>query len=85
MSSNNSFIIFFTYTITSIDSSANCYQNNKEKDYKKKLVKDILSKEVKEKNNNMVVNNAKIYQKMKNKKLVEYRKKHYKIKKKHLI
>ena len=60
------------------DSSAKYYQNNKERP-QKKLVKDIvhkrkkvkegLSKEYKEKTDNMVVNDSKIYHKIKNKSL----------------
>ena len=60
------------------DSSAKYYQNNKERP-QKKLVKDIvhkrkkvkgLSKEYKEKTDNMVVNDTKIYHKIKNKSLL---------------
>ena len=53
------------------DSSAKYYQNNKER-LQKKLVKDIrvfLMKK-KEKSNNMVVNDRKTYQKMKNKRFL---------------
>ena len=70
------------------DSSAKYYQNNKERP-QKKLVKDIvhkrkkvkegLSKEYKEKTDNMVVNDTKIYHKKQ--KLVEYRRKYYKMSK----
>ena len=46
------------------------------KDYKRKLVKDIkvFLKEKKKKWGNMVVNNTKIYQKMKNKSLLSVEK-----------
>ena len=55
--------------------SAKCYQENKERLQKNKLVKDIriFLQKKKRKSNNMVVNITKIYEKMK-KKLVEYRK-----------
>ena len=50
------------------DSSAKYYQNNKER-LQKNLVKGIkvFLKKKKKKSNNMVVNDVKIYQKMKNK------------------
>ena len=51
------------------DSSANYYQSNKERLQKKKLVKDIkvFLKKKKKKGNNILINEMKIYQKMKNK------------------
>ena len=53
------------------DSSANYYQNNKER-----LVKDVkvFIKKKNEKSNNMVVNDKKVKQKMKNKSLVSIEK-----------
>ena len=50
------------------DSSANYYQDNKER-LQKKLLKDIkvFLKKKKKKNDNMVVGNTKIYQKTENK------------------
>ena len=50
------------------DSSAKYYQNNKER-LQKKLVKDfkVFLKKKKKKSNDMVVNDTKIYQKIKNK------------------
>ena len=63
------------------DSSAKYYQDNKERLQKKAREKyQSLSKEGKEKNNNMVVNDRNIYQKIK-KNQVKYRKQYYKIKK----
>ena len=58
------------------DSSAKCYQNNKERLQKKKLVKTIkvFLKKEKKKSVNMVVNDTKIYQKMKNKSLLSIKK-----------
>ena len=52
------------------DSSGKHYQNNKERLQKKfvKYIKVFLKKK-KKKSNNMVVNDTKIYQKMKNKSL----------------
>ena len=57
------------------DSSVKCSQNNKDR-RQKKLVRDIKGfvKKKNKKNDNMVVNDTKIYQKMKQK-LAEYRKK----------
>ena len=68
MSSNNYFIIFSTYIKMSKDLSAKYYQNNKER-IQKKLVQDekVFLKKGKKKSDNMVVNDTKIYQKMKNK------------------
>ena len=65
------------------DSSAKCYQNNKERLQKKKLVKTIkvFLKKEKKKSVNMVVNDTKIYQKMKNKSLLSIKKKYYQISK----
>ena len=53
------------------DLSGKYYQNNKER-LLKKLVKDIkvFLKKKKKKSDNMVMNNTKIYQKMKNKSLL---------------
>ena len=53
------------------DSSANYYQNNKER-----LVKDVkvFIKKKNEKSNNMVVNDKKVKQKMKNKSLLSIEK-----------
>ena len=53
------------------DSSAKYYLNNKEK-LRKKLLEDIkvFLKGKKKKSDNMVVNDMKIYQKMKNKSLL---------------
>ena len=53
------------------DLSGKYYQNNKER-LQKKLVKDIkvFLKKKKKKSDNMVMNNTKIYQKMKNKSLL---------------
>ena len=50
------------------DSSAEYYQNNKER-LQKRLAKDIkvLSREEKEKSKNMIVNDTRIYQKKKKK------------------
>ena len=57
------------------DSSAKYYQNNKER-LQKKLMKDIklFLKKEKKKSNNMVVNDAKVYQMMKNKSLLSIEK-----------
>ena len=51
------------------------------RNYKEKLVKDIkiFPRRKKEKSNNMVVNNTKIYQKMKNKNLLIIEKKYEKM------
>ena len=53
------------------------------KDYIKKLVKDIkfFLKKTEKKSDNMVINDTKTYQEVKNKKLVQYRKKYYKMRK----
>ena len=57
------------------------------KDYKRTLVKDIniFLKKKKKKSNIMVVNITKISNKMKKKKLDEYRKKYYKTRKSALL
>ena len=57
------------------DSSAKYYQNNKET-LQKKLVDDIkvFLKKKKKKGDNTVVNNTKIYEKMKNKSLLSIEK-----------
>ena len=67
MSSNNFFINIFTYIKMSKNSSANIIKKIK-KDYKKNFAKDIkvFLKKKKGKRNNMVVNDTKISQKMKN-------------------
>ena len=56
-------------------SSAKYYQNNKER-LQKNLVKDIkvFLKKKKKKSDNMVVNDTKIYKKMKNKSLLSIEK-----------
>ena len=57
------------------DSSAKHYQNDKERLQKKGHERyQNLSKEEKEKSDNMVVNNTKIYLKMKNKTLLSVEK-----------
>ena len=58
------------------DSSAKYYQNNKERLQKRKLFKNIkvFLKKKKKKSNNMVLNDTKIYQKMKNKRLLSIKK-----------
>ena len=65
--------------------SAKYYQESKES-LQKKLVKDIkiFLKKKKKKSNNMVVNVTNISQKMK-KRLVEYRKKYYRMRKNALL
>ena len=66
------FLYKFVYIYKmSKNSSAKCYQNNKERPQKKVLkdIKVFLKKE-KGKNENMVVNDTKIYLKMKNKSLL---------------
>ena len=57
------------------NSSAKYYQNNKER-LQKNLVKDIkvFLKKKKKKSDNMVVNDTKIYKKMKNKSLLSIEK-----------
>ena len=70
MSSNNFFYFFHIYK--NVSRAVNYCQKNKERLQEKiKLVKDIkffIMK--KEKSNNMVANNTKTYQKMKNKSLL---------------
>ena len=86
MSSNYFFMIFFlTYIKISKDSSAKDYLNNKER--QKKLVKDIkvFLKKKKKKSDNMVMNDTKISQKMKNKSLLSIEKKCYKMRKNALL
>ena len=76
MSSNNFFIsLFFTYIRMSRDSSAKHYQHNKER-LQKKLMKDIkvFLKKKKIKSSIMVVNDTKIFQKLKNKSLLSIEK-----------
>ena len=61
------------------DLSAKYDQDNKER-LQEKLVKNkILSKKEKEKSNNTVMSNAKIYLKMKNKSSLNIEKKYYEI------
>ena len=61
ISSNHFLINFSTYIKMSKDSSAKCYQNNKERQQKKAHEKyQGLSKEEKEKRDNMAVNDTKI-------------------------
>ena len=55
------------------DSSAQCYQNNKEK-LQKKLTKDIKVFRKKKTLDNIIVNDTKIYQKMKIKSLLSIEK-----------
>ena len=57
------------------DSSGKYYQNSKER-LQKKLMKDIklFLRKKKKKHDNMVVNNTKIYQKMKNEILLSIKK-----------
>ena len=57
------------------DSSAKYYQNNKER-LQKNLLKEVkvFLKKKKKKSNNMVVNDTKIYEKMKNKTLLSIEK-----------
>ena len=59
--------------------SARCYQKKKERPQKKfvKGIKIFLIK--RKKNENIVMNNIKIFLKMKKQRLAEYRKKYYKI------
>ena len=65
------FYIFFIYIKIPKDSSAKYYQNNKERLKKKARERyQSISKEEKEKNDNMVAKVTKIYQKMKNKGLL---------------
>ena len=57
------------------DLSAKCYPNNKERILKRARERyQSLSKEKKEKSGNMVVDDTKIYQKMKNKSLLSIEK-----------
>ena len=81
-------MIFFSY----IYKFLNIYQLNiikkVKKDYQKKLIKDIkiFLKKKNEKGDNMIMNITKISQEMKKKtKLVEYRKKCYRIRKNALL
>ena len=55
------------------DSSAKYYQNNKAR-LQKRLMISKISKTKKKTSSNMVVNNTKIYQKMKNKRLLGIKK-----------
>ena len=67
----NYFLYFFSSIYKNV-LSAKYYQENKEKLQKKLMKYQNLSNKGKEKNDNMVVNITKIFQKMK-KKLIEYR------------
>ena len=75
------FYIFFSYIYKNV-LSAKYYQENKEKLQKKLMKYQNLSNKEKEKNDNMVVNITKIFQKMK-KKLIEYR--YYRMRKNALL
>ena len=75
MSSNNFCVTFFKHIKMSKDSPAKYYQNNKKR-IEKKLsedIKDFLKKK-KKKSNNMVMNDTKIYHKIKNKNLLSIEK-----------
>ena len=72
--------IFFTYIKVSKDSSAKYYQNNIER-----LQLKVFLKKIKKKSDNMVVNDTKIYQKMKNKGLFSIGKKYCKMRKNRLL
>ena len=79
------FYIFFFHIFVYIYKnvlSAKYYQENKEKLQKKLMKYQNLSNKEKEKNDNMVVNITKIFQKMK-KKLIEYR--YYRMRKNALL
>ena len=65
---------FFTYIKMSKDWSGKCYQNNKEKLQTKLMTDQNLSKEEREKSHNVVVNDEKIFQKMKIKSLLSIEK-----------
>ena len=78
----NFFLYFFFIYIYKNVLSAKYYQENKEKLQKKLMKYQNLSNKEKEKNDNMVVNITKIFQKMK-KKLIEYR--YYRMRKNALL
>ena len=81
----NFFLYFFFHIFIYIYKnvlSAKYYQENKEKLQKKLMKYQNLSNKEKEKNDNMVVNITKIFQKMK-KKLIEYR--YYRMRKNALL
>ena len=78
----NFFLYFFFIYIYKNVLSATYYQENKEKLQKKLMKYQNLSNKEKEKNDNMVVNITKIFQKMK-KKLIEYR--YYRMRKNALL
>ena len=61
------------------DLSAKYDQDNKERLQEKLVENKILSKKEKEKSNNTVMSNAKIYLKMKNKSSLNIEKKYYEI------
>ena len=69
------FKFFFVYIKISKDSSTRYYPDNKER-LQEKLVKDIkvFLKKKKKESNNMVMNDTKTYQKMKNKSLLSIEK-----------
>ena len=79
--------MFFTYLKISEDSSAKYYQNNKERLEKKNLVKDIkvFLKKKKKKEWQNGLEQYKSLQEDEKQKLVEFRKKYYKMRKKSLI
>ena len=68
------FIIFFTYIKLFEDSSAKYYQNKKNLKKKAREGYQSLFKVEKKKSNNMVLNDTKICQKMKNKSLLSIEK-----------
>ena len=78
----NFFLYFFFIYIYKNVLSAKYYQENKGKLQKKLMKYQNLSNKEKEKNDNMVVNITKIFQKMK-KKLIEYR--YYRMRKNALL
>ena len=87
MSSKNFLRFFFTYIKMSKDSSPKYHQNNTERLQEKKLVKylKVSLKKKKKKSDNMVMNNTKIYQKMKNKSMLSVEKNIIKWEKKALL
>ena len=77
----NFFLFFFIYIYKNV-LSAKYYQENKGKLQKKLMKYQNLPNKEKQKNDNMVVNITKIFQKMK-KKLIEYR--YYRMRKNALL
>ena len=73
---SNNFLQFFLHIKMSKDSLAKYYQNKKER-LQRKLVKNIevFLKKKKKKGDNMIMNDTKIYQEMKNKSLLSIEKK----------